>query len=103
MLSNINSYLYRIENLKCEKKDLNDKILDLKGVISQLEHKLQEQKQQINIINNSNNNDNVGWEVREHELVSKFTSIIHSLQMEIAKQNVSMAKLRKSVSNGSKQ
>jgi hypothetical protein len=103
-LNNINEQRkIQIENLKCEKKDLNDKILNLKGVISQLEHKLQEQKQQINIINNSNNNDNVGWEVREHELVSKFTSIIHSLQMEIAKQNVSMAKLRKSVSNGSKQ
>jgi hypothetical protein len=37
------------------------------------------------------------WETREHELVEKFTGIIHNLQMEIAKQNVAMAKLRKSL------
>ena len=37
------------------------------------------------------------WETREHNLVEKFTGIIHNLQMEIAKQNVAMAKLRKSL------
>ena len=34
------------------------------------------------------------WENREHGLVDKFTSIIHNLQVEIAKQNVIIAQLQ---------
>ena len=99
-LSNINKENKNIiENLKCENKNLHKEISDLKDIIGRLEHTLQQQKQQINAINNSSDKDNLGWEIRENELVSKFTSIIHNLQMEIAKQNVSIAKLRKSVSD----
>ena len=43
------------------------------------------------------------WEAREHALVTKFTGIIHNLQMEIAKQNVAMARLRKEQQNSGRQ
>ena len=84
-----------IKRIEFENAQLRCEVDSLKQTISQLEHNLQEQKQQLQLVNRKDHKDQFGWENREQQLVTKFTSIIHNLQMEIAKQNVAIAKLRK--------
>ena len=84
-----------IKRIESENAELRCEVNSLKQTICQLEHKLQEHKQQLQLVDRKEPQDQFGWENREQQLVTKFTSIIHNLQMEIAKQNVAIAKLRK--------